>query len=581
MTSIILAILVGIFGADGAGTTVMPLLKIGQGPSGAGLGEAYVSIADGASAIYWNPAGLGQAAVTNVAFSHQWWFTDISDEVVHVSLPGGIGFGLVASGDPGVQSWDENNVPGDTFTTWDGILSVGYGVAVAPGIRLGGTLKGLYQNLHTTYGFGGAADLGILYRPLPYLSLGLTGRNFGAMVYHSDAELLPMEVALGASATTGRFRATADLVLPSENTPNVRAGLEYMPVTDLSLRIGYRTGPADLSTLSYQNGLTAGLGLRVGNFDFGYSFTPYGVLGSAHRIGVGVLIRQAQTVGFKVKVTDARTGDPLQAELEFSGVRRERAFAGRTGEFELPSLALGRLVITARHDGYLPSTETVYVHPDREKSRTLSLQPVDCGGVWGGLRDAGTGKSIGGVVAYTGRDSGEVPAPAPNGTFVLKALEPGSYVFTARGPSADYQPQSCTLQVAAGRLTAYDFVLLRPGPVLQFGTVRFPTASADIGAEFDALIDSVGQALLEKPDVAVELAGHADGFEIELGVFRSRWQLSQARADAVKARLLGRFAIAPDRLTARGYAETRALASSDTPEGQARNRAVEFIGVKR
>lgn len=581
MTTTILALLVGILGADGAGTTVLPLLKIGQGTSGAGLGEAYVSIADGASAIYWNPAGLGQAAVTNIAFSHQWWFTDISDEVVHVSLPGGIGFSLVASGDPGVQSWDENNMPGDTFTTWDGILSAGYGIAVAPTIRLGATVKGLYEYLHTTHGLGGAADVGFLYRPNAVLSIGVTGRNFGAMVYGSDAELLPMEVALGASATGGRFRATADVVIPRENTPNVRAGLEYMPVTDLSLRIGYRTGPADLSTLNYQNGLTAGLGLRVGNFDFGYSFTPYGVLGSAHRIGVGVLIRQPQTVGFKVKVTDARTGEPLQAELDFAGVRRENAFAGRSGEFELPSLTPGRLIITARHDGYLPDIETVYVHPDRDKSRALILQPVDCGGFWGGLRDAVTGKSIGGVVAYSGRMTGEVQAPAPNGTFVLKALEPGDYVFTASGPSADYEPQSCTLLVRAGQLTAHDFRLLRPGPVMQFGTVRFAVANADIGVEFAALIDSVGQAMLEKPDVVVELAGHADGYETALGAFRSRFELSQARADAVKARLLARFAIAPDRLTARGYAETRALANSETPEGQARNRAVEFIGVKR
>ena len=580
MTGTILALVAGILGADGAGTTALPLLKIGQGIPGAGLGEAYVSIADDASAIYWNPAGLGQSLLTNIAFSHHWWFSDIKDELVHVSLPSGIGFGIVSSGDPGVQSWDANNLPGDTFATWDGVLSVGYGVAVAPGLRLGGTLKGLYENLHTTHGLGGAVDIGCLYRPLPGLSLGLTGRNFGAMVYHSDAELLPMELAVGASATRNRFRATADVVLPRENNLNVRAGLEYIPISDLALRIGYRTGPADLTTLNYQNGLTAGLGLRVGNFDFDYSFTPYGVLGSVHRAGLGVWIPHRQTVGFKVKVTDARTGEPLQAELAFTGVERGKGRTTRLGEFELPRLSPGRLVITARRAGYVPDVETVYVHPDRARSRALSLQPVDCGGVWGGLRDAATGKSIAGVVTYAGRATGEVKAPEPNGTFILKALSPGSYVFTANGPDPGYLPQACTLLVIAGRLVAHDFLLVKPGPVMQFGTVRFAVAGADIGAEFEPLIDSVGQAMLDKPDVQLELAGHADGFEIDVGRFRSRWQLSQARAEAVKARLLARFALAPDRLIARGYAETRALAGSDTPEGQARNRAVEFIVVK-
>jgi flagellar motor protein MotB len=79
----------------------------------------------------------------------------------------------------------------------------------------------------------------------------------------------------------------------------------------------------------------------------------------------------------------------------------------------------------------------------------------------------------------------------------------------------------------------------------------------------------------------IEIAGHADGFEMEFPGFTSRQALSLARAEAVKKVLVSRFGADPARLTARGYDETRALAASDTPEGQAKNRCAEFIVTRQ
>ena len=46
--------------ASGPGTVGGDFLKIGVGERAVGMGGAFSSIADNATAIYWNPAGLSQ-----------------------------------------------------------------------------------------------------------------------------------------------------------------------------------------------------------------------------------------------------------------------------------------------------------------------------------------------------------------------------------------------------------------------------------------------------------------------------------------------------------------------------------------
>lgn len=53
-------------------------------------------------------------------------------------------------------------------------------------------------------------------------------------------------------------------------------------------------------------------------------------------------------------------------------------------------------------------------------------------------------------------------------------------------------------------------------------------------------------------------------------------QLSEVRAEAVRAYLADRFGLVPDPLVARGYGEARPLTSNDRRSGRALNRRVEF-----
>jgi len=82
--------------------------------------------------------------------------------------------------------------------------------------------------------------------------------------------------------------------------------------------------------------------------------------------------------------------------------------------------------------------------------------------------------------------------------------------------------------------------------------------------------------LLSQNDYLVSVEGHTDDLPIHTERFPSNWELSTARAAAVTRYFIER-GIAPSRLTATGYADTRPLAANDSAAGRARNRRVAMV----
>ena len=60
-------------GGQRAGISSLQFLKIGVGGRASAMGDAFIAIADDASALYWNPAGLVFAKQNEVMFSHNSW----------------------------------------------------------------------------------------------------------------------------------------------------------------------------------------------------------------------------------------------------------------------------------------------------------------------------------------------------------------------------------------------------------------------------------------------------------------------------------------------------------------------------
>ncbi len=576
MNIVTFPILLALLGSN-PGRAILPLAKIGQGPRAAGMGECFTALVDDASAVYWNPAGLGQFVSHQFALSHQQWFAGIKDEVFHAALPigpGSVGLGLVYSGTPDVQYWDDLTGTFGSYYASTVLFSAGYGLRLGRGLNLGGTFAGTYEDLRTEQSFGGAVDLGLLAHPFSWLNLGLSARHLGAGRVGNAVEPLPAELAAGAMCGGRVLRATLDATLPFlDNPPSLRAGLELSPVPVMALRCGYRTGPVALTDLGALSGLTAGLGVTVGSFGVDYAFVPYGELGATHRFGLRVGNPIPTDGGLELTVLDKDTRARLVAGLAATGVLDTTAQAD---QLSASRLAPGPVDIKASAEGYESQSVTLTVVAGRITRDTILLPRLRVA-ISGGIYDARTKEAIGGTLDYDGPLAGKLKVERVPGTYAITNLTHGSYVLHASGPTSDYLPQTCTVRLRPGETTQQDFYLWKKGDFLVLEGVNFETGKADILPQFFPILDRAGEILAQTLDIKkVELAGHTDPRDINTREFPSNWELSSARAEAVRRYLVHKFGIAPERLTTRGYADTQPIASNATAEGMARNRRTEL-----
>jgi chemotaxis protein MotB len=108
----------------------------------------------------------------------------------------------------------------------------------------------------------------------------------------------------------------------------------------------------------------------------------------------------------------------------------------------------------------------------------------------------------------------------------------------------------------------------------------FGAGSAIPHPDTAATLRQIAESLRGTPyDICVE--GHTDNHPIHNDEFDSNWELSSARATRITRLLLDMHTIAPQRISAAGYAEFRPLASNGTPEGRAENRRVDLVIMPR
>ena len=103
-------------------------------------------------------------------------------------------------------------------------------------------------------------------------------------------------------------------------------------------------------------------------------------------------------------------------------------------------------------------------------------------------------------------------------------------------------------------------------------TIFFRTAKAVIMSRSYPLLDEVAAALKARPTMKVRIEGHTDA----RGNRMMNTRLSQARADAVRAYLVG-HGIDGDRLAARGFGPDQPIETNKTALGREKNRRVEFV----
>jgi len=208
--------------AQGPGSSGVLFLLIAPGARAAGMGESFVSIADDATATYWNPAGMAFQEQTQIALMHSNWLPQLAPDlyydyatVVHLMGPigsAGLSITFINLGEQ-ILTGEEGPEPLGTFSSYEMAASGSFGTKIGQNSAAGVTLKFIYSNL-APQGAGAekgdgratafAVDIGYLHKNLLFndLSFGVNRTNLGPKITYIDAaqaDPLPTNLRLGFS----------------------------------------------------------------------------------------------------------------------------------------------------------------------------------------------------------------------------------------------------------------------------------------------------------------------------------------------------------------------------------------------
>lgn len=177
----------------------------------------------------------------------------------------------------------------------------------------------------------------------------------------------------------------------------------------------------------------------------------------------------------------------------------------------------------------------------------------------------------GGQMLFERRDDG-------GGETTLKVTRGAQEVWIHVAPSVFCAPTQCykltiaergsmTQEVTAGQMLA---ALNKDGFIALY--IQFDTGSHAITPQGQAIVDQIAQLLKDNAALNVALEGHTDN----VGTPAANQTLSANRARSV-VDAVAKLGIAPARMAAAGFGDTKPIADNRTEEGRAKNRRVELV----
>ena len=320
-----LSMICSVFAIDKTGTTAAKFLTIGIGSRPAGLGNAFVSIADDPTAMYWNPAGISRLGGHEVMVNHNNWFADISLDYsgAVIKLSENTAFGanitMVSMEEIEVTRYG-NEDTGETYRAGNLAIGLSYASNLTDKFSIGGNLKLIRESIASNHASGFAIDIGTLFDTPFGFRLGTSISNFGPKMQMSGDDLIvPVDISENIEGnnenTTGNISTDSfDLPLllrvgisgeksisniggltwaidsghPNDNNSFLNTGIELNLINNLlSLRTGYRSLYLSDRVSEY----SFGLGLNLTNIvskpiNIDYSFESLKFLGATQQISI-------------------------------------------------------------------------------------------------------------------------------------------------------------------------------------------------------------------------------------------------------------------------------------------------------
>ncbi len=285
-------------GEQRAGIASATFLKIGVGARAAAMGGAYTAMANDASALYWNPAGLAQIGQNELVVSHLDWLVDIDLEYlgythqINENIAVGAFINFLHLADMPVTDEYHPYGNGHYFSYSDMATGLSASIKMTDRFSFGITGKYVREDIDNLHMDAVLVDFGTFYwTGFRTLRIAASVRNFGGDFQPGGAYLrretgsvteaeyqsfsAPAIFSIGAamdvySENEHVVTMAAEMNHPMDNKERFIVGGEYRFKNTLAVRTGY-SGGNDENRWTFGAGLLLHLFGKQFKFDYAYA----------------------------------------------------------------------------------------------------------------------------------------------------------------------------------------------------------------------------------------------------------------------------------------------------------------------
>ena len=188
------------------------------------------------------------------------------------------------------------------------------------------------------------------------------------------------------------------------------------------------------------------------------------------------------------------------------------------------------------------------------------------------------GSSIDGqTIIFTNKVSGETFTAITNELGKFSILVPKGQTYNVKYKNFSDELSYQTLDIPnSDELMSFEInINIEPPKTYTLKNVNFDIGKATLRPNSNKSLNELVEVMKLKKSLVIEIGGHTDN----TGNSEKNLRLSEERAKTVRDYLI-KHGIDAKRVIAKGYGDTKPIASNDTEEGRKRNRRTEIVILK-